>query len=597
MDGGVGRPLINDARAKSSAIADAERRLLSARTAQADRIEILSLAIAVTLATLVLCGLVGLIVALSRTNRRLIRAADEARLSQKALQTSEALTHALFVNSPDYLLVLDIEDGRRFLVGDLNPALAKVFGVDPETVRGRAIEELFPEPMSNRLLDHYRGVTTAAQPVWSRTEVATPFGGPRIWDAILAPVKNASGEVDRIVGSIRDVTDRVRAEQRLTQSQRLESVGQLTGGVAHDFNNLLQVIRGNLELLIPAVEDDEGARRRLVNAIRGADRAAQLTSHLLAFARRQPLAPQVVDLSRHVQATAELLRRTIGEGVELTILVGSDLWPTLVDPAQVESAILNLALNARDAMPGGGRLVIDVENATLDAAAAADLEVSPGDFVSISVSDSGEGMAPEVRTRAFEPFFTTKSEGKGTGLGLSMVYGFVRQSKGAIRIVSEPRQGTTVSLFLPRSQAAITEDAPAAPAPAPSDQQTILVVEDDPDVRSAAVAMLEDLGYRCREAHDAQSALEAFGDGDGVDLVFSDVVMPGPLKAGAFVEALRRRSPRTPLLFTSGYARDAIVHDGRLDAGVNLLSKPYSREALALRVSQLLVAQPESATA
>jgi PAS domain S-box-containing protein len=591
MDGGGGRPLLNDARAKSSAVADAERRRLATRTAQAERIEGVSLAIAVAIAALVLGALVGLIVALSRANRRLIRAAEDTRRSQEALQTSEALTRALFMNSPDYLLVLEIKEGPRFVVGDLNPALAKVFRVEPQTVRGRAIEELFPPPMSERLIAHYREVRTAAQPVWSRTEVPTASAGPRVWDAILAPVRNPGGEVDRIVGSIRDVTDRVRAEERLTQSQRLESIGQLTGGVAHDFNNLLQVIRGNLELLIPVVDHHADARRRLDNAIHGADRAAQLTSHLLAFARRQPLAPQVVDLSRQVRTTAELLKRTIGEGVDLAIEIGSDLWPTLVDPAQVESAILNLALNARDAMSAGGRLVIRVENAALDDRAAADLEIAPGDFVCISVCDTGEGMAPEVLTHVFEPFFTTKSDGKGSGLGLSMVYGFVRQSKGAVRIVSEPGRGTTVGIFLPRAYAAVPVQETLPPAPRPAGQRTILVVEDDRDVRSAAVGMLEDLGYRCREAHDALSALEAFGDGAEIDLVFSDVVMPGPLETAGFVAALRGRSPDTPVLFTSGYAQDAIVHDGRLDAGVNLLSKPYSREALAIRVSQLLTPQ------
>jgi PAS domain S-box-containing protein len=590
MNTGSGRALMMDVRAATAAIGEAERRQLGLRTAQAARIERISLWMAAALTVLTLGGLLGLVVTLSRTNDRLIRAAETARRSQDALQTHEALMRAVFVNTPDYLLVLDVRDGGRFVVGDVNPALAKAFDVEPEAVRGRTLEALCPEDVAQPLIAHCQRVATSAAPVWSRTTVDILPGGPRIWEAIMAPVRNPQGAVDRIVGTIRDVTERVRAQERLAQSQRLESIGQLTGGVAHDFNNALQVIRGNLELLTPSVEADAGAQRRLANAIQGTERAAQLTSHLLAFARRQPLAPKVIDLSRQVRSTAELLKRTLGAGVEVSLEIASGVWPTLADPAQVESAILNLALNARDAMPSGGRIVIEVGNAALDAAAAAELEVAPGDFVRIAVRDTGEGIAPEVLARVFEPFFTTKRDGKGTGLGLSMVYGFVRQSQGAVRIASNPGEGAAVSLFLPRSDAAPAPEIVASAPARPAETRTILVVEDDPAVRSAAVGMLEALGYRCREADDALSALAAFGDGDGIDLVFSDVVMPGPLKASGFMEALRRRAPETPVLFTSGYAQDAIVHDGRLDAGVNLITKPYPRDALAQKIAQLLAA-------
>jgi PAS domain S-box-containing protein len=600
LDSGSGRPPLLAARRAIQALADGERRILGARTAHAQTFERASFVIGVVLAVLALGGLVGLIVALSRANIRLMRAAQEAQRSQQALQTSQALTRALFDNSPDYLMVLQIEGPDRYVVGDINPALAEAFGVTPEAVRGRAIDELFPEPMTQRLIAHYALVRAATAPVWSRNEVPLPGRGQRVWDAILAPVRNASGEADRIVGVIRDLTDRVKTEERLAQSQRLEAVGQLTGGVAHDFNNLLQVIRGNLELLTAEVEDRPAARRRLANAIQGADRAAQLTTQLLAFARRQPLAPRVIDPARQVRATAELLRRTLGEGVEVGAKIAADAWPTLVDPAQLESAILNLALNARDAMPGGGRVAIEADNATLDEAAAAELEIAPGDYVRIAVCDTGEGIPAGVLDRVFEPFFTTKGDGKGTGLGLSMVYGFARQSQGTVRIVSRPGEGTQVCLYLPRSTTEATEatEAPgSAVAGAAGGSQTILVVEDDPDVRGAAVAMLESLGYRCREAPDAEAALETFGDGTGVDLVFSDVVMPGPLNARDFAQALRRRVPALAVLFTSGYARDVIVHDGRLDAGVTLLPKPYSRDALAAKLTQMLRQAPTGAPA
>ena len=242
--------------------------------------------------------------------------------------------------------------------------------------------------------------------------------GPRTWESILAPVRNSDGETDRIIGSIRDITDRVQAEERLRGAQRMEAVGQLTGGVAHDFNNLLQVIRGNLELLEPAVAGQEVAARRLRNALHGADRAAQLTRQLLAFARRQPLEPQVINLSRLFGDMSDLLRRTLGEGIEIETIIAGGLWNTVADPAQVESAVLNLAINARDAMPDGGRLTIEITNANLDEAYTRNIdELSAGQYVLIAVSDTGEGMPSDIRDKAFEPFFTTKTEGKGTGLG------------------------------------------------------------------------------------------------------------------------------------------------------------------------------------
>ena len=383
----------------------------------------------------------------------------------------------------------------------------------------------------------------------------------------------------------------MKTEERLRDSQRMEAIGQLTGGVAHDFNNLLQVIRGNLELLESAVANDERARSRLANAVHASERAAQLTRQLLAFARRQPLEPQVINLARLVTDMADMLRRTLGEGIEVETVVAGGIWNTLADPAQVESAILNLALNARDAMPTGGRLTVEILNASLDEAYVSQTDgVTAGQYAQIAVSDTGQGMSTQTRERAFEPFFTTKGDGKGSGLGLSMVYGFVRQSGGHVRIYSEAGHGTTVRIYLPRSTRHIAAAAAGPPVALVGGNQTVLVVEDDAEVRNAAVAVLEGLGYRCLEAADAQAALEILGDGSSIDLVFTDVVMPGPLQTRDFANRIRAIAPDLPILFTSGYTDNAIVHHGRLDEGVNLISKPYARADLARRIAQLLKA-------
>lgn len=586
---GEGRRLMEAIRQRSRAISSAEQALLERRAAAASRAELSNLAIGVILATLALLGLVGSVFYLARANRRLIAAVDEAGAARAAREAGEALIHAVFANAPDYLFVLEVVDGERFVVGEVNPAFERALRVSAADIRGRSIADLLPASAAEPLLAHYRRVLAADKPVLTRDVLPDTPAGPRTWESILSPVRNAAGQTDRIVGSVRDITSRVKTEARLREAQRMEAVGHLTGGVAHDFNNLLQVIRGNLELLEPAVEGDAAARRRLANAVHGADRAAQLTRQLLAFARRQPLEPKVINLSRLVGDMTELLRRTLGEGVHVETVIGGGLWNTLADPAQVESAILNLAINARDAMPKGGRLTVEVTNASLDEAYARKTDgLAPGQYVLIAVSDTGEGMDEETRKRVFEPFFTTKAEGKGSGLGLAMVYGFARQSNGHIQIYSEVGQGTTVKIYLPRSREAVEAPGGAAPLPAQGADQTILVVEDEEDVRAAAVGALETLGYRCLEASDAQGALALLTAGEKVDMVFCDVVMPGAVKTREFAERVRAMAPALPILFTSGYTENAIVHHGRLDDGVSLLSKPYARDDLARRVAQLL---------
>jgi PAS domain S-box-containing protein len=592
--GGEGRLAMQEIEQRAGQIDAFENRLLARRTAAARGTQALTLAIGLTVSLVALLILTGGVILLARTNGRLSRAIAEQQESEAARAALGALAGAIFVNVPDYLIVLNVEDGGdgdRFVIADMNPAFETALSVTAERVRGRAIDELLPERPARRLINHYRRVRAAGKPVTTRVEVPFP-GGTRVWESILAPVPASGGAGERLIGSVRDITDRERSEERLREAQRMEAIGQLTGGVAHDFNNLLQVIRGNLELLQRSVNGDERSQTRLRNAIFGAERAAQLTRQLLAFARRQPLEPKVVNLSRLVSDMADLLRRTLGEAIEVETVVAGGLWNTIADPAQVESALLNLALNARDAMPGGGRLTVEITNAVLDEAYAREArDVTPGQYVMLAVTDTGEGMSEEVRARVFEPFFTTKAEGKGTGLGLSMVYGFAKQSNGHIQIYSEPGQGTTVKIYLPRSRQ--TEAAPPPPPPPETviDRgRTILVVEDEAAVREAAVAMLDELGYQSLEAGDAQAALALVEGGAHVDLVFTDVVMPGPMRTREFAQALKTLRPELPVLFTSGYTDNAIIHQGRLDEGVQLISKPYARAELARRLALLLPA-------
>ncbi|MGF7173914.1 response regulator [Azospirillum doebereinerae] len=385
------------------------------------------------------------------------------------------------------------------------------------------------------------------------------------------------------------IAEREKAEIQLRQAQKMEAIGRLTGGIAHDFNNLLQVVSGNLQLLAKDIADNPRAEHRLRNALSGVTRGAKLASYLLAFARRQPLEPKAINLGRLVRALDDMLRRALGEEVEIETVIAGGLWNTLVDPTQVENALLNLAINARDAMDGRGRLTIEAGNAFLDDAyAARHEEVTAGQYVMLAVTDTGCGMTPEVMERVFEPFFSTKPEGQGTGLGLSMIYGFVKQSGGHIKLYSEVGQGTTIRVYLPRVRQEEDVTAEVDGGPVTGGAETVLVVEDDADVRATVIELLSDLGYRVLKAKDAQSGLAIVESGVAIDLLFTDVVMPGPLRSPDLARKARERLPNLAVLFTSGYTENAIVHGGRLDAGVELLSKPYTREALARKVQHVL---------
>jgi PAS domain S-box-containing protein len=385
-------------------------------------------------------------------------------------------------------------------------------------------------------------------------------------------------------------------EEALRQSQKMEAIGQLTGGVAHDFNNLLQIIIGNLETLQRNLPETAGRlQRAALNAMNGARRAAALTQRLLAFSRRQPLDPKPLDVNVLVSGMSELLHRTLGETVAVETVRGAGLWRVEADPNELEAAVLNLAVNARDAMADGGRLTIETANTHIDANySATHAEVVPGQYVSISVSDTGAGMEPATIAQAFEPFFTTKPVGKGTGLGLSQVYGFVKQSGGHVKIYSEPGQGTSVKIYLPRWTGELEQGEPAIAGPVPESgtDETILVVEDDDEVRTYSVETLRELGYRVLEAHDGPSALRLLERQSRVDLLFTDVVLPGGMTGAQVASQVRALRPEMKILFTTGYARNAIIHQGRLDKGVELITKPFSFSDLAAKIRDVLDGNP-----
>lgn len=380
------------------------------------------------------------------------------------------------------------------------------------------------------------------------------------------------------------------SQAALHHAQKMEAIGKLTGGVAHDFNNVLQIISGNLQLMKMDTRGNDKVQRRIASAIEGVNRGAKLASHLLAFARRQPLQPVVIDAGALIRGMDELLRRSIGDMIVVETVVSADVWNTLADPNQLENVILNLAINARDAMDGDGKLTVSMANVTVDAHRAAEYpEMGQGEYVRIAVSDTGTGMTPEIMDRAFEPFFTTKPAGQGTGLGLSMAYGFVKQSGGHIDIRSAAGEGTTVNIYLPRArQAAVEMEGNLAVQPVFGGFETILVVEDEPDVRATTVELLSKLGYLTLQAQDAASALNIMESGIPIDLLFTDVMMPGPLRSADMARRAKALLPDIRVLFTSGYAEGGIVQGGQLDPGIRLLSKPYSGEDLARKVRHIL---------
>ena len=520
-----------------------------------------------------------------------IRRLNETLTTQVAERTAqlEASQHQIRLfydhSSECHALMLVGEDGQ-FLYEEINPATLRLYGLPRETVIGRSLAEVHEPDRATEIAHALNEALATGKPVrYQRVHGAT------VIDAIASPVPEYPGEARRIAVSARDVTESRQLEEQLRQAQKMEAVGQLTGGVAHDFNNLLTVVIGNLDVMERSLTD-ERQTRLLIAARRGAERAATLTHRLLAFSRKQPLAPHPVDLNKLVGGMSDLLHRSLGEAVTIETTLAGDLWQTSADANQVENALLNLALNARDAMPSGGRLSIETTNVTLDAAYAARYsEIARGDYVLLSVTDTGTGMTPEILAKAFEPFFTTKDIGNGSGLGLSMVYGFAHQSGGHTAIRSAPGHGTTVDLFLPRL------DAPAEPVEAPAAEpipdspagETVLVVEDDEDVRAYSVTALETLGYVVHTARNAEDALRRLAELPHVDLLFSDIGLPGGTNGRELARAAVAARPGLRVLFTTGYASRATVQEGSmLEPGVNLLGKPFTLKQVALKLREVL---------
>lgn len=491
--------------------------------------------------------------------------------------------------SIDMMLIAQM-DGR---IVSINPAWTTILGWEEADISGGALLNLIhPDDVEMTRAELGR-LAEGNSVVQFENRYRRRDGGYRwiAWSAF--PNEDLIHAVGRDVGAERErMAALALAQEQLRQAQKMEAIGKLTGGVAHDFNNLLQVISGNLQLLSNDVAGNERAERRVANAMGGVSRGSKLASQLLAFGRRQPLAPKVVNLARLLRDTDDLLRRALGEAIDVETIAAGGLWNTLIDMANVENALLNLAINARDAMNGRGRLTIEAGNACLDDHyVQGNPEAVAGQYVMLAVTDTGCGIAADIIDQVFEPFFTTKPEGHGTGLGLSMVYGFVKQSGGHIKVYSEPGEGTTIKLYLPRStqseDVAIEQEAGSITG----GTETILVAEDDDAVRDTVVALLADLGYRVLKARDAQGALTIIESGMPIDLLFTDVVMPGSLKSPEVARKARERLPHLAVLFTSGYTENSIVHDGRLDDGVELLTKPYTREALARKLRQVLLAQ------
>ncbi len=469
-----------------------------------------------------------------------------------------------------------------------NRSAERLYGWTAKEAVGQSVVDLmYHETLA------FRAATAAvlAQGEWNgQIEQLRKDGSRLMVEGAWSLVRDQDGGPRAILAVNTDITERLDLEQKLRQAQRLEAIGQLTGGVAHDFNNLLTVILGNSEMLAESLPHDEDLRQMAAMNMAAAERGSALTSRLLAFSRRQALDPKVIDVSRLLGDLYQMLQRTLGEHIEIQIVSAPGLWQALIDPPQLENAVLNLCINARDAMGAGGKLVIETANVHLDDAyAEAEGEVAPGAYVLIAVSDTGSGMTPEVAARAFEPFFTTKEVGQGSGLGLSMVFGFMKQSGGHVKIYSEAGHGTAVKMYLPRaaissarslrtSEGGVLQGGP----------EKLLVVEDDPLVRDHVAAQLRDLGYRVVVASHATEAIEALLQQADFDLLFTDVVMPGGMHGPELAQEARRIHPGLRVLFTSGYTQNGIVHHGRLDPGVLLLNKPYRRRDLAEKIREAL---------
>ena len=590
---GAGKDLMDRARTLLANLFLMEtRRLVDTRDYAAEMDEILQVGIVCAVLVLFVVAFFGL---------RAIR--------QQFQELGRTHSQAQAANQRFQLLVQGVTDYAIYLLDPLgnitnwNSGAVRIKGYSEDEIVGRHFSEFYtPEDLAKDV--PIRALAAAANEGRYEAEGwRVRKDGSRFWASVVIDrISDAKGEIVGFAKITRDITERREGQQRLEaareqlyQSQKMDAVGQLTGGVAHDFNNLLTIIIGNLDGAKRAIEaGSAGTQERLARAIdqalNGAHRAARLTAHLLAFSRRQPLEPKVLDVNRLLRHLSTFLKPSLGEQVQLEVVGAGGVWQVEADETQLETAILNLALNARDAMPEGGKVTIEASNTFLDEIyCSKNAEVRPGQYVEISVTDNGVGMNGDVASRAFEPFFTTKDTGQGTGLGLSQVYGFVKQIGGHVKIYSEPGHGTTVKIYLPRVKGAASAevtDLQDVRMPAALGGESILVVEDDDDVRAFIAETLRELNYIVFRATDAPSALKILLT-ERVDLMLTDVVLPGRNGRDLADEASAKR-PGLRVLFMTGYSRNAIVHNGRLDQGVNMIQKPFTQAALAAKIRNLL---------
>jgi PAS domain S-box-containing protein len=519
------------------------------------------------------------------------RAGTEAAIDDimRRLRGTSSFLDAVIENLPGMLFVKSARDHSYLL---FNRAAEELLGYPRGELLGKSDHDMFPKSEA----DGYRAADIEAlrsgKPVLTaEEEITTRHNGIRLLRTVKVPVMNEAGKPQFLLGFAEDITERKAIEQQLRQAMKMEAVGQLTGGVAHDFNNLLGIIIGNLDIAADHARGNAALRDNLQEALNAALRGAELTRRLLAFSRNQPLQPATFDLNQGLPQISKMLRRTLGEQVQVELHPRPDLWPVRADPAQLDEAILNLAINARDAMPSGGTLTIETANSHLDEDyASANPGVTAGDYVLLSVSDTGTGMSPEVAERCFEPFFTTKTAEKGSGLGLSMVYGFVKQSGGHIKVYSELGHGTSVKIYLPRVHGTAT-DAQRADGTAAADargHEKVLVVEDNADLRAVMLKQISDLGYQTLEAPSGKAALEVLAAHPEIDLLFTDIIMPGGMTGVELARECRKLFPKVRILLTSGYTARAMANGFHEIEGLELLNKPFRKRDLAQKLRHIL---------
>jgi len=529
---------------------------------------------------------------------KVTRDMTEQRAAQLAALESERRFRLLIQGVTDYAIYMLDPSGH---VTDWNAGAARITGYSEQEILGEHFSRFYtPEDIDIRL-------------PWNALEKARLEGrfeaegwrvrkdGSRFWAGVVVDaIRDATGKLIGFAKITRDLTERretqlelERSREQLFQSQKMEAIGQLTGGLAHDFNNLLTGISGSLELLRARIEQGRlrDLDRYVTSAQSATSRAAALTHRLLAFARRQTLDSKTVDVNRLIASMEDMLRRTVGPEIKLETALSVSLWPTRCDPNQLETAILNLSINARDAMPDGGRLTIETQNSWIDERNAKQRDMQSGQYITICVTDTGTGMTPEVLARAFDPFYTTKPLGQGTGLGLSMVYGFARQSNGQVQLYSEPGNGTTVRIYLPRNFGEAEEEAEPPQfetAPHAGAGETVLIVDDEPTVRMLITEVLEELGYAAIEAADSVSGMKVLNSDVRIDLLITDVGLPGGLNGRQMADAAREKRPALKVLFITGYAENAAIGNGHLHPGMHVLTKPFAMDRLAARIKSII---------